>query len=347
MSGKGHEKFIDFLHQTEIIWKIALGSGMSWELAKLAGTKHPFLAPITLILCLRDQTTQSLTFTFKRVVGTILGILIVVLGMKLMGAKVSVWELTMLMFLGLAASKIMRFDNVTIREAALSIVLILALQSKSPQYTIDRMRDTVIGAFVALLFILIVLPINHFRKAKKSFKTFADRLANDTQLIGKWLEAENTIFNDTEDIEQKVQSLLKTFAKTVKQIEQSREDLFFNIYAKKQREQLDFYKQNLMKLENGMLHLTNLGKTFKDWSNSGMMTEEDRLEWANYMSQLSLYIREWAGNVLSEDISVPQNRITVKPFDRKNQYRMSVDNDFEKLIKIFHMRSPYQKPSFS
>lgn len=342
-----HQKFIDFLHRTEIVWKLALGSGIAWELAKLAGTKHPFLAPITLILCLRDKTTKSLTFTFKRVVGTILGVLIIVLGMKMVGDYVSAWELTLLMFLGLAVTKIIRLDNVTIREAALSIVLILSLEHKSPVYPIDRMRDTVIGAFVALLFILIILPVNHFRKARKSFKSFADRLAGDTQMIGKWLEAENTLANDEEDIEQKVQSLLSEYEKTVKQIRQSRKDLLFNMYARRQRERLDFYKHNLNKLENGMLYLFNIAKTFKDWSESGTMTKEDRIFWANYMFQLSGYIREWAGNVLTLSISIPQSQITPPAFDIENKYRMSVDNDFSKLIETFYTRPHYRSPSFS
>lgn len=335
LSMKGHEKLLGFLHRTSIVWKIAFGSGISWELAKLAGTKHPFLAPITLILCVRDRTTQSLTFTLKRVAGTILGILIIVMGMTVIGDHVSVWELTGLMFLGLALTKVIRLDNVTIREAALSIVLILALEHKSPQYPIDRMRDTVIGALVSLLFILIILPVNHFRKAKKAFKDFADRLANDTTTIGQWLEAENTLSNDVEYVEQKIKSLFKEFQETFKVIHQSRKDLFFNLYAKRQLEELNVYKQNIRKLEDGMLYLCNICKTLMDWSESGMMTKEERTYWAAYMSQLAVYIREWTGNLTVDGISVRQQNMKLPAANSGNRFRMSVDNDLFKLIENF------------
>ncbi|HET7580135.1 MAG TPA: FUSC family protein [Bacillales bacterium] len=338
------DKFLDFLQRTSIVWKTALGSGLSWQLAKLAGTQHPFLAPITLILCLRDSTSQSLTFTMKRVFGTILGILIIIAGMALIGDKVSAWELTVLMFLGLAITKLIRLDNVTIREAALSILLVLALEPESGQYWIDRMRDTVIGAFVAMLFFLIILPINDLKKAKNAFKTFADQLAHYAAETGQWLEAENTIANSRGDVEQQIDSLFEDLRQTLKEIQKSRKDLFLNLYAKPQRAEVKRYEQNIKKLENGLLYLGNVAHTCRDWSDKGNMTREERSYWADYLYQLSTHIRQWEGSVVAKNPPVDDIDMAVPVYDENNGYKFTVGRDLAKLVKIFQSSVP--EPDF-
>ncbi|WP_342042264.1 hypothetical protein [Bacillus sp. OTU2372] len=35
-------------NKTVLIWKIGAASALSWEIAKLAGSTHPYLAPIRL-----------------------------------------------------------------------------------------------------------------------------------------------------------------------------------------------------------------------------------------------------------------------------------------------------------
>lgn len=45
-----------------LITKIALASGLSWELAKMLGSKHPYLAPLTVILSIQE-TVQHMLFT--------------------------------------------------------------------------------------------------------------------------------------------------------------------------------------------------------------------------------------------------------------------------------------------
>ena len=42
-----------FENQSMMIWKIAIASALSWEIAKFTGSQHPYLAPLTIILCIK------------------------------------------------------------------------------------------------------------------------------------------------------------------------------------------------------------------------------------------------------------------------------------------------------
>ncbi|GER66491.1 hypothetical protein BpJC7_06660 [Weizmannia acidilactici] len=53
-----------------IIWKIAIASSLSWEIAKSAGSHHPYLAPLTVILCIKAMPDQTISFAVNRMIGT-------------------------------------------------------------------------------------------------------------------------------------------------------------------------------------------------------------------------------------------------------------------------------------
>ncbi|TCP31575.1 uncharacterized membrane protein YgaE (UPF0421/DUF939 family) [Scopulibacillus darangshiensis] len=339
MNTAWYHKILEFLHRTSIVWKTGLGSGISWELAKLAGTKHPFLAPITLILCLQATTKGSLTFTFKRVLGTVLGILIIVLAITYLGGQY--WGITLIMLFSLAIAKMLKLDDLTIREVALSIVLVFALTHKSPEYGIDRMRDTVIGASIAVLFLLVILPKNDFNKSVKAFEHFTSQLSDYAANLSFWLKT-NTFSTNTKDTGQGVKTLFNDLQKTTKQLRQSSKNLFFNIYAKDQHKELKTYMHNTKMLENGMLYLCNISQTFKDWSNSGTMTQEERVFWSDYMSQLSRYIDEWGQSQNVKKKKMMQWSLPLPVTDQASRYRMSIDNDVRKLVNNFKVGKTHQ-----
>lgn len=53
------------INKTFLIWKMAIASAISWEIAKLAGSHHPYLAPISVILCLQTTINRSIQFSYQ------------------------------------------------------------------------------------------------------------------------------------------------------------------------------------------------------------------------------------------------------------------------------------------
>ncbi|MDR7237659.1 uncharacterized membrane protein YgaE (UPF0421/DUF939 family) [Neobacillus drentensis] len=54
----------NFESKTALVWKMAIASAISWELAKLIGSDHPYLAPISVVLCLQTTIDQSIRYSF-------------------------------------------------------------------------------------------------------------------------------------------------------------------------------------------------------------------------------------------------------------------------------------------
>src|SRR3954447_15545406 len=59
-------------NESILIWKMAVASAISWEIAKLAGSNHPYLAPLSVILCLQTTVNRSIQFSYHRMVGTVI-----------------------------------------------------------------------------------------------------------------------------------------------------------------------------------------------------------------------------------------------------------------------------------
>ncbi len=131
-----------------IILNMAIASALAWQLAKLAGSKHPFLAPVSVILCIKSSFAKSLQFSYYRIVGTILGV-----GVTFWAARylpLNGWSIGLVIVIAGLISLLLGRKEVLIRETALSVALVLNLQKQSGVYAFDRIRDTFIGVVVAL-----------------------------------------------------------------------------------------------------------------------------------------------------------------------------------------------------
>ena len=131
---------------SELIWKIAIGTAISWELAKLFGSEHPYLAPISVILCQQTTNSETVKISIQRVMGTIIGIFITVL----IASHIAVngGTLGLLVLLGCFITKWLKLDKVVIHQVALTILFVFALEHKEKHYAMDRMIDTLIGVVV-------------------------------------------------------------------------------------------------------------------------------------------------------------------------------------------------------
>jgi uncharacterized membrane protein YgaE (UPF0421/DUF939 family) len=128
------------------IWKLSIGSTLSWELSKMLGSVHPYLAPLTVILTLQTTIDKTVSVSITRLIGTILGIIVTVLFAS--NITINGWRLGVLMFLGCFIAKFLKFDKKVINQVALTILLVF-LFGQSIHYPLDRIRDTLVGAIVA------------------------------------------------------------------------------------------------------------------------------------------------------------------------------------------------------
>ena len=134
---------------TSLIWKIALGSFLSWEISRHFGSDHPYLAPLSIIICIQATTDKTVSLAISRIIGTIIGIPIVVLITNHL--HVHGWSLGLLILLGGYISKWLKLDQSVMHQVALTILLVFVFEKQSEHYAWDRMIDTIIGVMVAVI----------------------------------------------------------------------------------------------------------------------------------------------------------------------------------------------------
>lgn len=291
--------------QTEIIWKTAIGSALAWELAKLAGSAHPFLAPLTLILCLQGSVHQSLNFAFARVIGTVLGLFIIELFVHYF--NLSPLSLFILIVIGTAAAKLLKANNIIIHQIALSILLVFAIQSKAPDYTIDRLRDTVTGAAVAYVFILLIFPHNDVPKIKQSFLKQGEGLATLLRSMSDWIDG-GIQENKSDSIRNGVLKQLRDSQHSRHQYEQALIDLKWNIYKRKTLVKMKHLTTEWERLIQGYMHALEMIDVLKDWKKNGMPASEEK-QWVQKMRELSDYLLVWVHAVGNKSFAGQQKPI--------------------------------------
>lgn len=149
-----------------LIWQIAIGSTLAWELAKFLGSEHPYLAPLSVILCLHSTLNKTVGLSIKRVFGTMIGIIVTVLISS--HIKISGINLGLLILLGCFIAKWLKFDKIVIHQVAITLLFVFVLEHQEKNYAIDRMRDTLVGVVTAVLIQMIWFRL--FSRKKQQYQ---------------------------------------------------------------------------------------------------------------------------------------------------------------------------------
>ncbi|WP_052352855.1 FUSC family protein [Neobacillus dielmonensis] len=130
-----------------LIWKLSVGSALAWEISKLLGSDHPYLAPLSVILTIQSTMDKTVSLSIKRVIGTVIGIFVAVLVASHL--TVNGWNLGLLILLGCYIAKFLNFDKKVLHQVALTILFVFVFEHQTKHYAIDRIRDTLIGVLTA------------------------------------------------------------------------------------------------------------------------------------------------------------------------------------------------------
>lgn len=299
-----------FIKSTGVVWKTAIGSAAAWKLAHLAGSSHPYLAPITLILSLQATLNQSIHFAVHRVFGTALGIFITVVLASYF--KVNYLTIGLLIFVGAAVGKLFKMSNLVIHQITLSILLVFTFAHKAPDYGIDRLRDTLIGALIAFVLAALVFPIDFSKKAKTSFYFYTDELIANFSAVAQWVASDCSI-EEGNRLHKGTQQLLKDLHQLETDLEKALKDLHFNPYSRKHKKQIAYLNKELLHLKQGYTHISGMVRTLLDWSASGDMTTYDRALWSSYFYSLAAHVSEWKNTFEEKEATQEGSTFTITP----------------------------------
>lgn len=316
-----------FENQSMMIWNIAIASALSWEIAKFTGSQHPYLAPLTIILCIKTTLEKTILFSFYRFVGTVIGIILIVLLAKYV--QVNGFTLGIFILGGSFIAKWMKFNKVIIEQVALSILLVLALEQQSSGYAWDRIKDTLIGAIVAILVKVYVFPSSGIKRATKVCNNYSNHLTGMFIEFSNWIkggcdpvkgvEFQNQLKKDYQYLDQMKMDLNQT----------SKAFSYFPFCSKK-GEVVKILHQKTKNISKGYLYLSNVTGTFKEWGKAGTMTDQDKASWANQMKLFS----ERASNISSNSPIVTNDSMIISiPMELINwQYHVSLFQETKEFL---------------
>lgn len=116
----------------------------------------PVFAAIAALLVVQPSVNQSLAKALERSAGVILGVVIAVLLSLLLGGQS--WVVLAAVVVALLIAWALRASTGTGNQVAISAVLVLALGSSNPDYALDRILETLIGAAVGFVVNVAVVP---------------------------------------------------------------------------------------------------------------------------------------------------------------------------------------------
>ncbi|WCN36276.1 FUSC family protein [Aneurinibacillus uraniidurans] len=329
------KRLLCYVQQTSIIWKMALASTISWELAKLAGSKHPYLAPLTVILCLQPTLDKSVQFTYQRILGTIVGVLLTIFIAPYLGEATG-WSIGLLILVTTGIAKWVHVQEQVIKQILLSVLLVFFFQNQSPAYAFDRIKDTLIGAIVVVLINLLIFPPDLTKKALHSMQKFANDLAERFSRVAKWVE-HGCVVEGGNHLQSDAQKLLDELTQTITNLKQASEDLRYQLFARKSRILFDQQNNQLVHLCQGYVHLTGMIRTLMEWSNDGNMTRENQTVWASYLHDIAAYIKDWEEKMNTGFSSLGNPPLpSALPMELEHyRHHLALYNDMMQIIEDF------------
>ncbi|WP_353987976.1 FUSC family protein [Ruicaihuangia caeni] len=138
------------------VLKTSLAAVTAWLLSNLLlGQPLPIFAAIAALLVVQPSVTQSITKGIERSVGVVLGVLLASAAGALFGG--STWVVLSVIVVSLIIAWALKLGSGSSNQIPISAMLVLALGS-TPGYGLERVVETVIGALVALLVNLAIVP---------------------------------------------------------------------------------------------------------------------------------------------------------------------------------------------
>ena len=139
------------------VLKSAAATIAAWLLAGwLIPGPLPVFAAIAALLVVQPSVNQSLVKALERSAGVIAGVVIAVLLSLLLGAQS--WVVLAAVVVAMLIAWALRASPGTGNQVAISAVLVLALGSSSPDYAVDRIIETLIGAAIGFIVNVAIVP---------------------------------------------------------------------------------------------------------------------------------------------------------------------------------------------
>lgn len=158
------------------LFKSAAATSAAWVLADwLITGPPPVFAAIAALLVVQPSVNQSFAKAIERSIGVILGVIVASLLGLAFGTATWVVLVAVLVSLGVAWA--LKMTSPSANQVAISAMLVIALGATTPDYALDRVLETLIGAAIGVVLNVVVVPPVRSGPAKRDLALLGGEVA--------------------------------------------------------------------------------------------------------------------------------------------------------------------------
>lgn len=171
--------------------KTSVAAVLSWLLAQLLlPGELPIFAAIAALLVVQPSINQSLGKAVERSLGVIGGVLIA-FGVALLFGQSS-WIVLLVIVLCILLAWALRLSPGTASQLPISAMLVLAIGAATPEYSFARIIETIIGAVIALIVNVLIVPPILLAPAHDAIVLLAREVADTLDRVANALRRSQT-----------------------------------------------------------------------------------------------------------------------------------------------------------
>lgn len=172
--------------------KTAVAAGLAWVVCLIVLPGHlPIFGTIAAILVVQPSINQSFSKALERTVGVIAGVIIASVGLAFF--EVTSWVILGSILVALLVGWAFRLSQSTTAQIPISALLVLTIGAQTSGYAVERILETVLGAAIAVVVNVIVVPPVRLGPAQDAIARLGAEVANSLDDLARLIERPSTV----------------------------------------------------------------------------------------------------------------------------------------------------------
>lgn len=251
--------------------KIATATVSAWLVAQLLlPSELPIFAAMAALLVVQPSVNQSFGRAVERTVGVIGGV-IIALGISLIFG-LSPWVVLLTVVVSIFVSWLAKLGPVSANQVPISAMLVLAIGAATPEYALDRIIETIIGAVIGVAINMLIVPPVLLAPAADSVQRLAREIAATLDRLAVALRTPQTP-GQMEGLMIEARLLRPMHSATATALTAAEESLMLNPRKYKYRPALETQQQLFLRLGPVVTRTLGMTRAVRDHYDSSLIEE--------------------------------------------------------------------------
>lgn len=269
--------------------KVAVATIGSWFAASwLLSVELPIFAAIAALLVVQPSVNQSMSKAIERTVGVIVGVLLASAIGAIFGENS--WIILLAIVAAIFLSWVFKLAPGAANQVPITAMLVLALGTASPDYAVDRILETVMGAVIGLIVNLAIVPPVLLRPAREKIELLTNEIAATLEgLVEALTTPQSRADRESLMIRARLLRPMKDAADAA--VRAGEESLTLNPRQSAHRTALEDTRQLLTRLTPIVNRVIGMTRAFRDHYDNSLSTEPAVLAIAEELSRAAHDLR--------------------------------------------------------